>query len=361
MRRNRAIIYVLIILAVLLLLRTARNRDKSPIGLPDTPQEQLEYTLLSENGGRLDWSERTGKIAFDKRGSDGYYDVYVADNVSSLGSARCLTCSRPEFKQRHAGNPAWHPNGNYIVFQAQASSRQADYATPGKGYNNDLWVTDSSGSAFWRLLDLTSQRTYGVLHPHFSHDGSKITWAQMLKTGETFGFWQLTLADFSVQSGTPKLSNIKSFKPGSSPKFYETHGFTKDDRKLIFSSNSDGQTVTGLDIYLMDIATGKTTNLTSTPKDWDEHAQLSPNGSKLIWSSSTGNRLMHNDLWVMDIDGQNKRRVTDFHTRARSYYLGAKSFGPADASWSADGKSLITYAITDQTDGGGRIYLLKFK
>jgi len=74
-------------------------------------------TTIKEYGKSMDWSHTKDMIAFGKRGKDGYYDVCI---MNSDGSGEiCLTCDKEECPQKHNGNPAWHPSGDYIVFTAE--------------------------------------------------------------------------------------------------------------------------------------------------------------------------------------------------------------------------------------------------
>ncbi len=36
-----------------------------------------EIRVLAEKGGRVDWSKANDRIAFSRKGTDGYYDVYT--------------------------------------------------------------------------------------------------------------------------------------------------------------------------------------------------------------------------------------------------------------------------------------------
>lgn len=197
--------------------------------------KNISLQTLTTNGGRVDWSEAKNIIAFDRIDEQGYFQIWTMLPDSS--QQQCLTCGRPEAPAKNKGNPAWHPSGKYIVFQAQNDfpgtiPAVADYfANPGAGINNDVWVMDSSGDQYWKLQTVPV-KIGGVLHPHFSHSGNKLLWAERVSgNGGKYGQWIIRLADFVVVSGTPQLQNIQTFTPGSSPDFYETHGFTLDDKK----------------------------------------------------------------------------------------------------------------------------------
>jgi len=107
-----------------------------------------------------------------------------------------------------------------------------------------------------------------------------------------------------------------------------------------------------LDIYLFDLATQRLTNLTNTPNIWDEHAQISPDGEKIVWASSAGYPTDPNhpeavslDLWLMNVDGTEKKRLTYFNDPSAPEYLGRVAAG--DSTFSPDGKEIFVYVIYD--------------
>ena len=313
--------------------------------------------VIKNEGGRVDWSSANNLIAFDAPGADSFSDVYT---MRSDGSGkRCITCDKPELPGKHMGNPAWHPSGKYIVFMAEKSRHpgSSELAKPGRGTYNDLWLTDAEGNNFWRLNDLPVPPATGVLHPHFSNEGTKLLWTERLESGGLWGVWALKVADFRVVAGRPELFNARTYQPGTVHRFYESHGFTPDDKNILFAANMEEQSETGFDIYKMNLATGKFANLTSTPNVWDEHGQISPNGKKIVWVSSQGLKVPELDMWIMDADGSNKRRLTYFEDdRAESLY----GFGGAiaDSSWSPDGKKLVAFVITDDKVSLGKTIII---
>jgi len=237
-------------------------------------------------------------------------------------------------------------------------------ATPGAGSLNDLWLTTADGSQFWLLHNLpnvVSRDSPGTLHPHFSHDGKRLLWAERVRGNNTvFGEWALKLADFVVTSNGPQLQNIQTFQPGEQKGFYESHGFTNDDKAILFTGNLErGQSQIGLDIYIMDLATQQVSNLTHTPNDWDEHADLSPDGTKIVWMSSTGIALrqqpfqLKTEFWIMNLDGSGKRQLTHFNTSGDPQFLSVPAAVPADSTWSPDGTQIIALVI-DQDPNGPR-------
>src|SRR6516162_1596132 len=70
-----------------------------------------------------------------------------------------------------------------------------------------------------------------------------------------------------------------------------------NDNWEIFASNPDGS---------------NPVNLTQTPKVHEHYPQVSPDGTKVCFSVDTGEgRDTVRSLWVMDADGQNRKKLLD--------------------------------------------------
>lgn len=369
------------------------------IGLASTNAAQpavTKVTLLTEQGGRLDWSPRGDLIAFDRLAEGGFFEIYSMRPDGT--EQRCLTCAKPGAPARHKGNPAYHPSGDWIVFQAERDdfgggarraggptrrfgSRAAGmggrqgradfFGTPGRGFQNDLWIMDSHGDRYWKVVT-TDARVGGILHPHFSRSGDKLTWAQRVGSGNAvsevglggWGEWELRVADFTVVKGVPRLSSVQKFQPGRARRLFETHGFTPDGGKIIYTATPENSSnKLGFDLYLLDLRTNVATNLTDSPDEWDEHGQISPDGKKILWMSSKGLRLrpraadLKTDFWTMNLDGSEKTRLTYFNDPKSPQYIGG-GVAAGDSSWSPDGSHVAAYLIEDATQNRGRIVIL---
>ncbi len=297
---------------------------------------------LKEGGGRLDWLE--DRIAFDMRDSNDAFDVYVMKGDGS--DAKCLTCDHPDLPKGHIGQPAWHPSARYLVFQAEKGEhrdvRFEHVLTPGGGVLNDLWLLDLETNRATRIREVSDASGEGTLHPHFSRDGRRLSWSEMvegggLKKGKQLGYWRLMIAEFRVGS-RPSLENIRSFTPGGEG-FYENHGFSPDGERLIFTSNFEAEGRVDADIYVMDIKTEKLTRLTN--EGWNEHAHYSPDGRYIVWMSNQG-LSSGADYWIMNSEGSNKRRLTYFNEKGHREYVGPNTM-VADFSWRPDGGAFGAY------------------
>ena len=198
--------------------------------------------IIKENGGRVSWSHSGNNlIAFDKRGADRYFDIYTMNPDGS--NEICLAGNHPGLPGKHMGNPEWHPTGKYIVFQAEKKNHpdiNSNLTAPGIGYYNDLWVMTSDGENVWQLTDLTTTYLTSVLHPQFSHDGSRVLWGETL----TYQVMALKIADFVVGESGPHLENITLYQPGDIPRLYETHGLEENIRILIIEFVDDKLSLT---------------------------------------------------------------------------------------------------------------------
>ena len=309
-----------------------------------------EVSTFKPQGARVDWSWANGLIAYDRVGDDGtYFDVYVMQPDGSRDT--CLTCGKTGLvPQKNNGNPAWHPSGSYIVFQSEvASSNVTPFASnPGRGINNVLWVTDPSGRDFTQLTQLnTEDPASGVLHPHFSRDGTRLSWSELyegaaLEAGTLAGHWRLAVADFGVGSdGRPALRNVRKYEP-SVPGVYENHGFSPDGSQLLISSNAAQsgllQSINN-DIFLFDLGTLALTRLTD--QDYNEHAHFFPDGRKIAWMTNRDNANRGTDLWVMNPDGSGKERLTFLNQTGCPEYAGKRAVIADNAVNAAGDKILV--------------------
>lgn len=312
--------------------------------------------LIRKKGGRVDWGPQ-GKIAYDAPGKDNYTDVWVMDEDGT--NRQCLTSGHSLIPQQHVGNPAWHPSGELIVFQALNPSIKAPlagtpayrlYTGPGAGFHNDVWVMDEQGQQAWRITKLG--RDKGVLHPHFSPDGKWLVWAEMVSSKPRgFGSWEIVLAPFHFDGGEVKIGKKRRLKPGEQV-FYETHGFSPDSQQLIFSAVPPGKSEESMDIFVCDLEGKNLTQLTSSAeKQWDEHAHFSPDGETIVWMSSFGtgvktrdlnNLKVKTDCWQMKADGSEKTRLTTFNKRGTPHYLPGRNIA-SDISFSPDGRRFVLY------------------
>ena len=336
---------------------------------PDTASTKdytIKITPLKEKGGRVDWSHKRNLIAYDRKETSEYYDIYVAD-PNGITEKR-LTHNLDLY---HSGNPAWHPSGTWLVFQSVNTDLIPSYVSPedviaytdpGAGWLNELWLVDRDGKNYYQLTSVDTKG--GVLHPHFSPDGTKLLWAERIGGGDTeTGTWVLKVADFD--SIEKDLKNIQIYTPGEQPCFYESHGFSPDGTRILFSGNlQKGQPLYGMDIYELDLETQELTQLTDTFYQWDEHAHYSPDGQKIVWMSSQGLDMtpLKTEFWIMDFDGSNKEQLTFFNTPGHEHYMG-KPIVAADSSWSPDGKRIVAYIKTESKglSSEGSLVMIEFE
>jgi Tol biopolymer transport system component len=339
----------------------------------ENPVKINSIKTVRDKDRTLDWSHHNGLIAFSLLGSDGYYDL--ATMRADGSDVKCLTCDIDSMPNKNIGNPAWHPSGKYIIVQVEKMKHfgPSFYSNPGIGYNCDLWVVTSDGKNAYRLTSIPTKRNIasktpvsGVLHAHFSPDGNRLVWGQLKRSlgRGSMGQWEIKLSDFMVKNGIPALSNIKTLTPGKQKQWYETHGFSPDGRKIIFSGNLlKGQPDTGMDIYTIDTKTSKVTPLTHSFHRWDEHAHYSPDGKKIIWIASVNRfspkkwrKTMQAEYFVMNADGTNKQQLTYFNTPGHPHYsiFNGKRVICADSAWNAEGDKIMASIAVD-----GKLYIME--
>jgi len=107
-----------------------------------------------------------------------------------------------------------------------------------------------------------------------------------------------------------------------------------------------------MNIGLLDLFTGVATELTTTTSTWNEHAQVRPDGKRIVWVSSQGypfvpvanwEDTLATDLWMMNPDGSGKRQLTFFNTPGMPEYKGGRVI-LSDGSWNPAGDQYVVQA-----------------
>ncbi len=276
----------------------------------------------------------------------------------------CLTCGQPG----NNDGVRWRPvAGDAMIF---ISDRNHPYATgnAGGGFGQELYAMHPDGSQPTRLTQSDAWATN--YHVNWSPDGMHVVWGRTESRA-----WDVMMADFVSDTSGMRLVSTKTLVHDTS--WWETHGFTADNKYIITTNTRAGFQST--DLYAIEVATGNRTRLTNDTA-WDEHAHLSPDGREVSWISGrwhAASVLRLNDgslspvydfLWIipgiffeflhppagytseltlMDADGSNVRALTSDQQVV------------ADNQWSFDGKKIIFR----QTVSGGqstRIRVLTF-
>src|SRR6266478_3808057 len=81
------------------------------------------------------------------------------------------------------------------------------------------------------------------------------------------------------------------------------------------------------EIFVMNADGSNPVNLTQTPKEHEHYPQVSPDGAKICFGVDAGEgRDTIRSLWVMDVDGKNRKRLVD-HAREPFWRPDSKVIG----------------------------------
>jgi len=363
------------------------------------PECWVKSIVKLGDGSFPKWSPDGSLIAFNKL-INNVYEIFTMKPDGS--NVKCLTCGKPQLPIKgHKGQPYWHPNGEHLVFTAQNTNhklvREGYVEQVDGGRNHNVWIMTKEGSNFWQMTDY--KENWGVIKPTFSRDGTKIFWNEefsmekypkgkwtdiiphpgnywnylnfIFRKGEELGAWRVVWAEIGFGDSGPKISNIKKVNPPADLTLLEASGFTADDNGFIYSydnlKTTGGADFWG-DIYTTDLEGSSLTRLVFSAYNHDENSEYSPDGKKIVWSSSAGLPGIGGvDLYLMDADGQNKGRLTHFGEKTSKDYLG-NDYSCRELGWSPDGKQIAVSFGTnwrpyekDQSYYFDNLYLLTFE
>lgn len=348
--------------------------DSAPQGLSPVDGARLASRIefRVKGAARPAWSRQGDWIAYDKRGSDGFSDLYIAKPDNSFD--RCLTCDIPEFLKQHAGNADWHPSGRFLVFQSETPFKHDGdaypfLAIPGRNRANAIWVMSIEGKNLWQLAG-QQEVSFPAHSPRFSFEGGQLAWSERVASSGTWGDWVLRVGEFNSGRGVARVRAVRTFEPAAQKAFYEVHSFTPDDRGLLFTGNLiEGQPIDGLDLYTMNLETEEVQQLTKSLARWDRFPALAPNGEVAVWSSSETMRrpprplarddrvaVVQLDLWLGAVDGSWTRRLSGFNDPLSDEYAGRVMVGPS--AWSPQGDLILTTVTSENVAEHSDLFLI---
>jgi TolB protein len=231
----------------------------------------------AKTGSPIPVTSLSGRIVFDN-----IHDIW---SISARGTGlRRLTRSPwPEF------DPAWSPDGRFIVFRAEPHGHP------------ELWVMDADGSRKHRLI-----RDGGF--PDWSPRCSLIAYAP--GGGASGRSWiAVTNADGSEQRRLPRTD------------YGEYPSWSPDCERIAFNDNLSGE---GL-MSIVDADGSRVVDLSRVGQGHE--VAWSPDGRSILFASQRDHPDGYNEIYLMHPDGSGVRRLT--------------SSGAETPAWSPDGRYIV--------------------
>lgn len=242
-----------------------------------------------------------------------------------------------------AGEGYFSPDGKTVIFQAEE-----------KGSGNPFYqiiTMDLATGKFRRVSPGVGKTTCA----YFTPDGKRIIFAsthldpdakshyaaemktrdeeRKTRTRRRYS-WDFD-GTFDIFEANPDGSDLKRI---TTAKGYDAEGsFSPDGKQIVFCSNRSG--AKNLELYIMDRDGGNARKLTDAPGCYNGGPFFSPDGKRVIFRADRDKK-DHLQIYVIDADGKNERKLTND--------LNWVQWGPY---WHPDNKHII-YAAADHSVAG---------
>jgi Tol biopolymer transport system component len=238
------------------LLLKAKNNGSPQLIYEEEGKESAYPRLSKDNKEILFQSNRAGK-----------WQLYIYEILNK----KLIRISNDTFNNNF---PDWSQDNKWIAF---VSDRDG---------NEEIYMARTDGSSLKRIT-IDNARD---IHPYFSPDGKFILF------NSTRGNGSLDIYRFTISSGkTERLTNTNENETCAR--------YSPDMRQIVFLKNS----ISIDDVFLLNLSTGLTENVSKTPKTQDGWPMFSPDGKWIYFSSlETGTYC----IWKMKTDGKERKQLT---------------------------------------------------
>ena len=190
-------------------------------------------------------------------------------------------------------------------------------------YSNNIYIMDTSGNNKIQLSNIQSDK------PQYSPNGSKISY---LSTTDKWLTRRLEIMDQNGENKTTLTEVNSSSHPIFSP----------DGKKILYLDRTDNDN--NKEIYIINIDGSGKTNLTNNESE-DYESIFTPDGKKIVYNSIINN---FSNIFIMDSDGSNQTKLTNHN-------LGNGDWIP---SISPDGNKILLQSSMDGQQSGSDIYTM---
>jgi Tol biopolymer transport system component len=285
---------------------------------------------VTQFGERADWSHDGKKILFLEKTYGDVYEVELASGKISLLTGHFY----------HGGftRALYLANGDILLSGCTSFDAQNPHVN--RQLKAELWILDKDHSR-----PPTRLGTKCSEGPAVSRKNMKIAWtivSSQYPDSLRKGQYLFNMADIVYENGIPKLANQKVIfdNTGTPYRDIEVQNFVPpDEKKMTFS----GYGFQGTEVMMLDLETGKVTNMSNADNQYDEPEGIFPDGKYCCVECDRETGAV--DIYKLKLDGSGTlTRMTNF-----SDYKGYKSSNPVISD---DGK-YMAFQFAKSTDLAG--------
>ncbi len=303
------------------------NRDlvlKSDIMSPEVLWSfgRLSEVALSPDGSTVVYGVTYTNISENKS----YTDLYTVPAIG--GEVKQITNTKFNEAQ-----PGWRPDGQKISFLSSESgsmqlwemnidgSARKQITDVEGGISGYLYSPDMKQLAYIKAVKL--DQSVNDLYPDLPMANARIEEDLMYRHWDSwhdYTYNHLFIAPYSeeslITSGKDVLEGERFDTPMKPFGGMEQIAWSPDSKNIVYSCKKlvgrDYAFSTNSDLYLYNIETGATENLTEGMMGYDKNPVFSPDGSKLIWESMErdGYEADKNRLFLMNMSSREKADLT---------------------------------------------------
>ena len=249
----------------------AQADGSDPSRLTDTGNNVLEFS-----------PDRTGQsIVFTHQNPTGGRDLWLMDR-DGQNQRLLLNCG-----QDRCNEPAWSTDGQIIAYTREVFSEEEGGYQPGR-----VWTLDIDGGQTNQLYQ--SEIAFGH-SPSFSPDGKK-------------------LASYDTFNNGIRILDLTSSQESIIPTLIPNSGdWSPDGSKIIFTDLVGSENEPHVAVYILDLNTNEIRQVLSEGAGDTDFSQprWSPSGERVAVSLRPVNSNISRTLWVLHLDGQISRQVSE--------------------------------------------------